>query len=518
MSRSGLKFFAIFLSALIVVVLFAGLDDLPRDLHKRIGAERATLAAAQSRVRGAREEVNRNLQAEAALFSGIASSKQWPDRLGQADGQLQEAARDMDALARLEKADRRQDRQQAESLLSDEGKHRATATQAAEAVRKEAAHWIDLKQHLPQALQQMERDYGAVRGFNLAGAEAAARKAATDWPEKQADLEARLTAQRDLAAQAETAWQSTADARKRAAAGDFAGLDYGGLFAAADRLQTAAADLPKKAGEIQALSGQLYYSWDKILVDMETRGIGSSKEYDQKLRTIKTQLADASTKNGATTSEERWVDVPRATFESMRGNLGMAVEHKAAGKYDFEAERVAQPAGFAYMAPPGQSNRYGQWEHRDGRDFWVFYGQYALMRDLLFNRDYRPLDRGDWDGYRNSQNRGQTYYGNDSGGQKYGTAGTATQQRYSGSSYGKSGGFKDSQFASKSGGFRDSQYASPATRKPDMDQAPRSFGRNASPSSPRASPPPARSYRPAPSPRPSFRMPSGGSGRRFGRR
>ena len=42
----------------------------------------------------------------------------------------------------------------------------------------------------------------------------------------------------------------------------------------------------------------------------------------------------------------------------------MAIEHKPAGKYDTESERVAQPAGFAYMAPPGQSNQYGHWDHQ----------------------------------------------------------------------------------------------------------------------------------------------------------
>ena len=48
----------------------------------------------------------------------------------------------------------------------------------------------------------------------------------------------------------------------------------------------------------------------------------------------------------------------------MEKDLGMAIEHKPAGKYDTESERVAQPAGFAYMAPPGQSNQYGHWEQQ----------------------------------------------------------------------------------------------------------------------------------------------------------
>ena len=134
----------------------------------------------------------------------------------------------------------------------------------------------------------------------------------------------------------------------------------------------------------------------------------------------------------------------------MRNDLGMAIEHKPAGKFDSEAERVAQPAGFAYMAPPGQgSNQYGYWDHRDGRDFWVFYGQYALMRDLLFNHSYRPIDRYDWEGYRDSWRSGRTYYGRDeaAGAPRYGSQGTVTQDRYAGSNYAKSGGFRDSQYA-----------------------------------------------------------------------
>ena len=33
------------------------------------------------------------------------------------------------------------------------------------------------------------------------------------------------------------------------------------------------------------------------------------------------------------------------------------------------------------------------------------------MRDLLFNRDYRPLDRREYQDYRTYRQRNQTYYG-----------------------------------------------------------------------------------------------------------
>ena len=187
----------------------------------------------------------------------------------------------------------------------------------------------------------------------------------------------------------------------------------------------------------------------------------------------------------------------------------------SAGKYDIEAERVAQPPGFAYMAPPGQSNQYGHWDHHDGRDFWVFYGEYALMRDLLFNRGYRPLDRYEWEGYRYAQRSGQTYYGHDeAAGQapKYGTQGTATQRSYEGSTYAKSGGFKDSKYASKSGGYKDSKYASPSMRDPNADHSGRTFGKGSSRE-------PEHNYRPPPSrPAPSYHPPARSPGRSFGRR
>jgi hypothetical protein len=186
----------------------------------------------------------------------------------------------------------------------------------------------------------------------------------------------------------------------------------------------------------------------------------------------------------------------------MKNDLGMAVEHKALGKYDSEAEKTSQPAGFAYMATPAQGrNQYGYWENRSGGSFWVWYGQYALMRDLFFNRQYRPLDRGQYEDYRSYQSRGQTYYGRD-----YGTQGQATRERYSGSSYAQSGGFRDSKYASKPGKYRDSEYATPSG-----SSTPRTFGN-------RPSSPPSQTYRspsPRPAPRPS--MPRSAP-RRFGRR
>jgi hypothetical protein len=510
---------AALLTAGIVLVLFAGLDGLPGAVKAQIAAERKSFVEAQSQVQAAQAEVSRNLAGESALFGALPSAREYPDRLGRAAGSLAAAGQSLAELEKLEKQNRRSDSARAESLLASEKQIRVAALADAESVRKDAAHWIDLKQHLPQEVQDMERDYKAIHAVDLAAVAAAAQKAEADWPGKKSDLEARLATARGIQVRSDELWQSTTEARRAAAANDYSKVDFGTLFAAADTLKTGAADLPKQAEQLRTLSAQLYESWDKVLVDMETRGSGNARQYDQKIKTVRTKIADATGKGGTATSDEKWVDVSKAQYHAMEKNLGMAIEHKPAGKYDTESERIAQPAGFAYMAPPGQSNQYGHWEQNNGNSFWVFYGQYALMRDLLFNHSYRPLDYREYHDYSTYRQRNETYYGRDTATQapKYGTSGTATQEHYSGSTFAKGGGFKDSKYASKPGGYRDSQYSTPMARDPNADHSPRKFGSGSSRPSemPHAAPPPSRSYRPTPAPRPS--MPRS-MGRSFGRR
>jgi hypothetical protein len=518
MSRSQLRLLAVVLSVLIVVVAFHAFDRLPGSVRTQIDSERSAVASAQKQLSAAQDTVARELQEHAALLKSLPASQQWTGRFSQAAATLQSADAQMRDLTQLEKDGHYEDRAKAQNLLATVRGLRNTAQGQVATIQADASRFIERANHLPAEAQQMERDYHSVQAFDLAPLKAAVARAESDWPEKKSDLDARLASVTGLAGQADSVWQSTAKARAEAAAGPPADFDAGAFLTAGDELRAAADSLPKKSAELQALTSQLYDVWDKILVDMQARGSGSSRDWQQKIRTVRTRLADASAKTGSTTSQEQWASVPQATFNAMRNNLGMAVEHKSAGKYDFEAEHVAEPAGFAYMAPPSQgSNQYGYWNNSGGQSFWVWYGQYALLRDLLFNHSYRPLPRDDWEGYRTYRDRGQTYYGRDYESQapRYGTNGTTTQDRYAGSTYGKSGGFRDSPYASKSGSYRDSPYATPGARNPGQDSSPRTFGNN------RGSAPPERGFRPPPSPSyrptPSFRPPPS-AGRRFGGR
>src|ERR1019366_10061519 len=139
----------------------------------------------------------------------------------------------MEHLARLEKQNRRQDRQRAESWLSHERDLRVQALAEASGVQKEAAQWGDWKRQLPQTLQGMERDHQAIHAVDLAPVTATVQKAETDWPEKKPDLDARLTAVRGASTESDNLWQSTDAPRRQVAAGNYAGLDFAVLLAAA---------------------------------------------------------------------------------------------------------------------------------------------------------------------------------------------------------------------------------------------------------------------------------------------
>ncbi|HEV2688527.1 MAG TPA: hypothetical protein VGV35_08225, partial [Bryobacteraceae bacterium] len=192
MSKSSLRVLAVLLTAAIIAVLFAGLDGLPRDVKAQIAAEKKSYAAAQSQVQSAQAEVSRDLASDSALFEALPSASEYPHRLSRAVGSLASAGQSLAELERLEKQNRRADRTRAELLLTREKQVRTAAVADAEGVRKDAAHWIDLKQHLPQEVQDMQRDYNAIRAVDLAAATAAVQKAGTDWPEKKSDLETRL--------------------------------------------------------------------------------------------------------------------------------------------------------------------------------------------------------------------------------------------------------------------------------------------------------------------------------------
>src|SRR5690348_416788 len=124
MSKSSLRVLAVLLTLGIVLVLFANLDGLPRDVKAQIDAERKAYSSAQSQIESSRNELTRALASESALFAALPSAHEYPTRMARATSSLASAGQSITELEKLEKADRRSDRSRIESLIASEKQQR----------------------------------------------------------------------------------------------------------------------------------------------------------------------------------------------------------------------------------------------------------------------------------------------------------------------------------------------------------------------------------------------------------
>lgn len=133
-----------------------------------------------------------------------------------------------------------------------------------------------------------------------------------------------------------------------------------------------------------------------------------------------------------------WVEVDEEEFSPYIDALGMSVASKPYGYFEDEVITQPHPPGMAMVGDPTA----GEWrQDSQGRSFWHYYGQYAMLNALLGDtygghRYYRS-DYDNW--YRNRYD--QPYYGSSSAGTRvYGTRGLASSsRRYQNSTFAREG-------------------------------------------------------------------------------
>lgn len=111
-----------------------------------------------------------------------------------------------------------------------------------------------------------------------------------------------------------------------------------------------------------------------------------------------------------------WLEVSEDFYRENLPFLGMTLWVKQDGN----EEQVHGPPGYSYVG----NSWYGRWERDSaGRSFWVFYGQYRLLSDLMgpgpIYRDYHTT-------YRSYRTTGRPYYGPR---REYGTQGSFTRKQ-----------------------------------------------------------------------------------------
>ncbi len=477
---------------LVVILLLASCEGrLSSSLRREISLENERLQTAELKINKSESALNSNLAQAPELFSGTSEAAAWKAGIAEAQADLQASQKDRRELAKLAKRDRPD--KNIPQLLADERRLRNAALGKAQSVDQTLARWLDYKQDPVGFAAKINRERETVRAFDLAPVTTAVGQAEQDWPAKKPVLESRLSSLVDVTKTTEPPSQVTPSI----------------LIAEEGSFSEEAAALSRNSQELQNECGELYDSWDKLLTDLDHSKFGADDAlFRERIKTVRTHFIDVPLKKIETHSEEHWTDVSEASFHRVENDIGMAIEYKDAGQFDSEAQTTPQPPGFSHVASPSVgSNQYGYWTHSGGESLWTFLPQYLILRELLWNRDYRPVAAGEYNAYRTAQSRGATYYGRDTttAAPKYGTHGTFTQQHYADSRYMQSGGFKGSAYASNGSSNSGSSLRQKAPGEPSVaSEGGKRFGRQPS------SAPLGQRFGRSPSSRP--------AGRSFGRR
>ena len=457
------------MNARITGVIFAAAalvscGGLPESLKEDIATEHQRVQQTERQLKTADDAVRDAFAKKKELFDGTPVINTWPSTINEAKAGFERARSADQELARLEKDSGREGvqvaRNRAERLLRDSRDARSAVMKNTDFVQAEVRKWLQFERDLPQNLAKLQRAYDAVHSADLGPVTKTIQKAGLDWPGKKADLDARLAGIQAARTSAEERWKATEASRKAAAAGQVTGPAVATLIETDEALAAGAGKLTAGASELTALSAQLYYAWDKILVDLDKNGDGSGRE---KIKLVKTHYVDVPLKKTDITTDESWADVSPSQFQSLQGDLGMTIAHKDAGIYDSEAHTTPQPPGFAYMATPEQGrNQYGSWN----AGVWTWLPQYLIMRELFWGRSYQPIYINEFNGYRSAVSSGRSYYGQEtpSAEPKYGSRGTFTGKSYAASRYVQSGGFRGSEYSSPGSSSSSSSRAATTPR------------------------------------------------------
>jgi len=190
--------------------------------------------------------------------------------------------------------------------------------------------------------------------------------------------------------------------------------------------------------DFSLLAGVDANRWNSLKIDSLERWPSRDNEAEYWLETATAQYFHKYhvVRNGEA-SETNWVPVASAFFFANFDNLGMDVESKPYGVFEENKSTHAAPPGMAYVG----NSHYGRWERRGGGMVWSWLGPY-LLYSTLFGNPYR-YSRNEWNTWHGGYYGQRPYYGGTSTAPAYGTRsrGTQSSSTFSGSNFGRSGGF-----------------------------------------------------------------------------
>lgn len=467
MDQRSLIIATVALSVVFLLVLFSG-GGMDEEVQARARAEVSQFNDAGSKFTERRRHLEKVMSSESALFASPLYAEIWKRNLDEAASSLSTADAERKKVEQLLDENDPEGEAAVMGALPALSSARAGALATVEECIEAAERRVSYKRQSDDILAKADGRLANIEKADIAGTRGIVEQAIADWPGKKTDLERRLQGLERSATEGKAAHATLASMKGK----DPADLDYDRFIAAATALRRAESTLAEQAGAsggIAKLIEQLYWSIDRMLVDMDIRE-GQTVQFYHRIQEIRTRVPNvegtkATELEGVKADTQKkdpyWSQVTKARYEANKKNLGMVLEHKPGGKYDHEIEKAASAPGYAYMCPPEQKrNNYGYWNSGPGGSFWVWYGQYALMRDLFWGPRYSPVYADSWRDYRDHRTSGRTWYGKTSDGRtpRYGSDSRFGKTRYSGSRYVSSGGFKNTRYVRSGGSYRGSRF------------------------------------------------------------
>jgi hypothetical protein len=453
------------------VVLIGSLGGgLDRGVRERAEAELKNFSEAETQFASARKEVEDALVRYPLLFKVTETDQSYSTRFDAAAEGLQNAEPTRDKLQALLDENDKETRVEVGEAINELQVARLDASKEASEMQEDIRKLLEFQRELATKLPQLEADYEAIQQFDTSAIDELTERAVADWPEKQVDLNRRVGLFKISIKDASDRWTYTEAQRERAKKGEATGADVVALMKTATRIHQIRESLASAEIQMRELIDQLYWSWDKMLVDMEIQE-GAEVGFRQKFQVVRTRVVivpegqeDEAEPTEMRRDDAMWKTVDKATYESMKDKLGMSVQHKPAGKFDHEATSLIQPPGYAHMCPVEQRrNHYGYWRQRGTVYHWYYYRPYYPMRTWLWGPTYIPVTGRTYNDYDAHRRSGRTYYGRDAAGRPlHGSSGSITKKTYASSRYVTTNGFRNTQYVKSGGTYRGSRYAKPA--------------------------------------------------------
>ena len=211
-------------------------------------------------------ELSREARSLIDSMTGLPQPRreQWLARLARSEKDLDSASSELDQAKELAAQDDDKLRVEIESRIGQARQKRTQALQAASEILDLARTVSEVDKNRGRYIGEAQasvRQLSAYRPASVPGAQ----RAMIDWPEKKADLSQAIQRMAEVKARSASLWKE----RSRAIAAPDA--DALLILETHQSLQADGLQLARLDSQLGQRVGQLYLSWDRVLVDMEIR-------------------------------------------------------------------------------------------------------------------------------------------------------------------------------------------------------------------------------------------------------